>query len=134
MIVRLSSVERSADETRNDVPEQPGEQSDVVARVWARVNVPAPVAKTFGTGEPGFVKATGRSPGASPPSAPGVLPGELPATGSARPVEISRPPRGPVGRLADRLRATSQGERLLALAVVFGIAFLLFVARLRSHP
>jgi hypothetical protein len=134
MIVRLSSVERSTDETGKDVP-QPGEQSDVVARAQIRVNVPPPVAKTFGTGPPTFIKASGRSPHASPPSShAGVYPGELPPPGSARPVEISRPPRGLAGKIVDRLRATSPGDRLLAIAVVFVIVFLAIVVRMRSHP
>ncbi|MEZ0228624.1 MAG: hypothetical protein ACAI25_08365, partial [Planctomycetota bacterium] len=46
-----------------------GDPAPVTRRARFKVNKPAPKALTFGTGEPSFVKAGGRSPGAPAPLA-----------------------------------------------------------------
>jgi hypothetical protein len=105
------------------------------SRIRARVNRPAPKTKSFGTGEPGFVKAQGRSPGSDPAVESTRLPaGTLPVSENERPFELSRPPESLLATLGRRVRRLSLEEWIIALAIlgalVVGVFFLL---RSRGH-
>jgi hypothetical protein len=116
----------------DDAPEAPR------SRVRAKVNRPAPRTQSFGTGEPGFVKAAGRSPGSDPAVESSRLPaGTLPNAESVRPFELAKPPGRPRFAFLRRLKETSVLERLLLLALAFGTVFVVLIVRsahARSHP
>ncbi|HZV01582.1 MAG TPA: hypothetical protein VFF73_33035 [Planctomycetota bacterium] len=105
------------------------------SRIRARVNRPAPKTKSFGTGEPGFVKAPGRSPGSDPAVESTRLPaGALPVSENERPFELSRPPESMLASLGRRVRGLSLEEWIIGLAILAAIAVgVFFLAHSRGH-
>lgn len=113
--------------------EHSGDRHPVISRVWAKVNRPPPVAKTFGTGEPAFEKRTGRSPGAPPPL---VDSGRRRSVGDLPEIEIGQLPelrkrRSRLDALKARLARATRLERLIAAGLVFALFLVVVIARRR---
>ena len=105
------------------------------SRIRAKVNRPPPKTQSFGTGEPGFVKARGRSPGSDPTIESSKIPaGTLPGVEADRPFELSRAPEGQRARLWRRLRSLSLEEWIIAIGVLAALVVaVVLLARGRGH-
>ncbi len=114
----------------DEASESTGDRGPIVQRARIKVNRPAPRTKTFGTGEPAFVKAEGRSPGAPPLAESGRVLGALPpAPDSGRLPELKKKPPSSLAVLLGRLRGVSSLEWAGVAAVIFCVVFLVLVAR-----
>lgn len=111
--------------------EKSGDRHPVISRARARVNRPPPATKSFGTGEPGFVKVPGRSPGAPAPLADsgrrrGI--GDLPQVELGELQKLLQKRETRFAALRRRVRQVPTLTWVIALLVSSGIAFVVYVA------